>query len=151
MRFLVSFQTPRILRGLFCYFLLFLFWGNAPVLGECETGLELYVEKKFDQAIQVAYAQLKAPDLSVSDKLCAFKVLGISYYAKGDLYKDSVEFYMKQIVRLNPQYTFDPDDNWPPFCADLIYKYQRRWKEAYPSPLPLPLPRWPFYHLKTAP
>ena len=130
----VSFCKLRALIAFFSCLLVLLLSRGIPVWGDCEATLELYAHKKFDQAIEVAYAQLGDTSLTAGSRLCAYKVLGICYYAKGDLYQDSVKFYMKEIVRLSPQYTFDPNDNWPPFCRDLIYKYQREWRKANPSP-----------------
>lgn len=113
--------------------LVLLFCRLTPVWGNCDTSLKLYTAKRFDHAIQFAYAQLGNTSLSTDGRLCAYKVLGISYYAKGEVYEDSVEFYMKEIVRSDPQYTFDPNDNWPPFCRTLIYKYQRELREVDPA------------------
>jgi TolB-like protein len=115
-----------------CLLVLFSSWG-LPAREGCETNLELYADKEFDQAIKVAYNQLEDSSLNLDGRLCAYHVLGISYYAKGGSFKDSVECYLRKIVQLNPQYTFDPNDNWPPPCRKLLYKYQQEWRKAHPS------------------
>ncbi len=131
-------NSPRLkmLRTLvLSSFCLLVFFSSSSTVawGSCEKGLELYTHKSFDEALKVSYSLLTNPDLSPEDRICGWKILTISYYAKGDLYKDSVESYVKQIVELSPEYAFDPNDNWPPYCRDLLYKYQREWKKAHPS------------------
>ena len=110
-----------------------IFFKGIPAREGCEAGLKLYAGKQFDQAIEVAYNQLEDSSLNMDSRLCVYKVLGISYYARGDSFKDSVEYYLKKIILLNPQYTFDPNDNWPPSCRKLIYRYQQEWRNAHPS------------------
>jgi TolB-like protein len=129
----VFFSKVKTSIVLFSCLLALFFSRGIPAWGGCKASLELYTQKKFDYAIKLAYAELEDTSLNVVSRLCTYKVLGICYYAKGDLYQDSVEFYMKEIVRLSPEYTFDPNDNWPPYCRSLIYQYQREWREADPS------------------
>jgi TolB-like protein len=132
MRYLYCFIRKTSLILVSCWLILFSS-GGAPAREGCEKSLGWYADREFDQAIKIAYHELQDSSSNPDSRLCAYHVLGISYYAKGVGFEDSVKFYLRKIVQLNPQYAFDPNDYWPPPCRKLLYAYQQEWREAHPS------------------
>lgn len=128
MWFLSLFRSPGISFTLLFCCLLFVPWGLTLAQSSCEIAEEHYREGNYDEAIRVAQDLLKDPGTKLKSRICAYRVLRMSYCAKSKQYLESVEATMRDMVGLDLGRILDPEDKCPQSCLDLLYKLQGECK-----------------------
>ncbi|MFH1372686.1 MAG: CsgG/HfaB family protein [bacterium] len=99
--------------------------GAEPVPDLVTSGYGKYVRGQLDDAIGIGQALLGRDDLTSRDSIAVFELLSLSFYARGQNYRDTAYGYLERIAEVGLCLNRLPQEFWPSQLCDTLYGIKR--------------------------